>query len=87
MELSRGVGPDFSPDPSLEKDVQMSCHWQRGMRPDSAGPAALRDGIPGARAEAMWSQGGHSYANRSTKMALAVVWPKMKAPRVTKRTP
>ena len=26
FELSRGVGPDFTPELSLEKDVQMSSH-------------------------------------------------------------
>lgn len=86
FELSRSMGPDFTPDLSLEKDVQMSSLPCRGMVPES-GPAALRDRFLGAGAKAMCSLGGSGYANRSTKMALAVVWPKMKAPRVTRRTP
>lgn len=71
-----------TPDPSQEKDVQMSSHLDRGMMPGSGRP----------RGSTRWVKGhvflgGSGYAKRSTKMALAVVWPKMKAPRVTKRTP
>ena len=31
FELSTGVGPDFTPELFLEKDVQMSSHQWRGM--------------------------------------------------------
>lgn len=59
----------------------MECRWTWG------GPTALRDRFLGPVGKAMGFLGSSGYAKRSTKMALAVVWPKMKAPRVTKRTP
>lgn len=45
------------------------------------------DGFLCPVAKAVCSLGGMGYAKRSTKTALAVVWPKMKAPRVTRSTP
>lgn len=51
------------------------------------GPTALTDRLLGPTAESMGSLPGSGYAKRSTKIALVVVWPKMKAPRVTKKMP
>lgn len=48
MELPRGMAPDFSPDPSLEKDVQMSRHCQRGMMPVSW-PCSCKRRVPGCK--------------------------------------
>lgn len=65
------------------------CHptSKGGMMLDSGWPHSLKRWVPGSSGKGHVLPGGSGYAKRSTKMALAVVWPKMKAPRVTKRTP
>lgn len=65
----------------------MSSHLDRGMMPDSGRPCSSKRWVPVSKGKGHVFLGGSGHAKRSTKMALAVVWPKMKAPRVTKRTP
>lgn len=69
----------------MEKDVW--CHLTSWNDIGLGWPHSSKRGFLGPMVKAMYFLGGSGYAKRSTKMALAVVWPKMKAPRVTKRTP
>lgn len=78
FELPRGVGPDHS-----RSILGKGC--PDVLPPGQGNDAGLR--VPVSKGKGHVFLGGSGYAKRSTKMALAVVWPKMKAPRVTKSTP